>query len=416
MQKTLLLVILIVSTFSSAQNTGITLFLDMVEGRPHIQIVDIKEAKDKSIYLLGECKDQKFKETSSWSMHIDSQGGTIRANYEKEKVDVNDLKRLILSDIDNGLFVGNKNSDGGKLQSFTRLYDKNGAVKMISVMALSYPIILGDAINYDKNTVLIAQSNRKVTNNKFNITVLKAPIDHYLPIEIGVIPSDFNEVPTQIALNSKKEMIISCVRYLGKTMSNIIYCTNENGEKLWEFEPKVDASFINSYLTVDKKDNIVFACSYRNSTSNLSSSVVLKLNQKGGFIKQDTIENIKSNGILTLSNGNYLLYGANFQPYDNRIVISRGAYRIMDSNLKIIKSEEFTPADIPGTKMESKAFDSNPISSEINNGIQLSDSRIIFGGRINFPLHFGSENEVTSDRANKAFVLFTTSDGKFRKK
>ena len=411
---TLFLLLLFFSV--KAQYTGLVTFLDKMPDRPHTHIIDLKEAKDHSIYLLGECKDDKFQQTSSWLTKIDANGKTLMANNGEKKLDVKDLKRVILTEKEDVLFLGNKDSDGGKPQSFAQLYDKDLKINTVVVMAMSYPIILGDAINYDPNTVLIAQSNRKQNNNKFNITLLKGPINKYFPVEFASIPSEFNELTSNIVLNSKKDAILSCIRFDGKTMSNIIYAVNQKGEKIWEYVPDVANDFINSNLTIDKNDNPIFTCSFRNATTYMSSTVVVKLDNKGKLVKQKTIENIKANGIMVLKNNKYLVYGANFQPYDNRIIISRAGYNILDADLNEILHEELIQTDIP-TTMASIDFKSNPISTEFNRAIQVYDGRIAFGGRINYPKDYGSKTtEASSARNNQGCVLFTTQDGKFRKK
>ena len=409
MKISIVLLFFCITTY--AQKNGLIFFIDKIEGRPNAHIIDIKEGKDKSIYLLGECKDNTYKKTSSWYMHVDANGKKISAKHND--ADVSNLKRFVLSKNENLLVVGNTESENGRSQSYTRLYDKEGNIKLLTVMAMSYPIILGDAINVDENQVLIAQSNDKVANGKYNVAILKTDIDRFLPMEIVSITSDFDEVPTKICLNSKKEMIVSCIRYNGESMSNIIYCINESGSKIWQYEPKVDNSFLNSSITIDKNDNTIFTCSYRNASTYLSSSVVLKLNPKGELVKEEVFDNIKSNGITILKNGNYLLYGANFEPYENRIIISKAAFRIIDPNFKIVLTDELGQTDSPNSTLPTNIVTEMPVSSEFNNAVQLSDGRLIFGGRVNYPAR--DENDVlTPIRQNQACVLFTSADGKFR--
>lgn len=417
MKKTFSTLLFLVIVFSvKAQKTGLLTFLDNIADRPHTHIIDLKEAKNHSIYLLGECKDDKFQQVSSWLSKIDTNGKTLIANQADKKIEVKDLKRVILTADEAVLIIGNKDSEGGKPQSFSQVYDKDFNTRMIAIMALSYPIILGDAINFDPNTVLIAQSNRKKNNNKFNITLLKGPIEKYFPVEFATITSDFNEIATNVVLNSNKDIIVSCIRFDGDKMMNIIYAINQKGEKLWEYLPNVASDFASSNLTIDKNDNLIFTSSYRNPTTYLSSTVLVKLSAKGTLVKQKSLANIKANGIMVLKNNKYLVYGANFFPYENRIIISRGGFNILDADLNEVLHEELIQTDIP-TTMASIDFKENPISTEFNRAIQLFDGRIALGGRINYPKDFGSKTtEATAARNNQACVLFTTQDGKFRKK
>ncbi|MES2589593.1 MAG: hypothetical protein V4622_11490 [Bacteroidota bacterium] len=410
--KAILSVIFIAILKMSYSQTGVFYYSDSVSDRPNVHIIDMKEATDKSIYLLGESKNTGFDSSAVWFGRIDAKGKML--NQVSRGTDVESLKKIFLSSEEKALYIGNKPSYTGKPQSFSNYYTKEGKPKDLSVMALSYPIILGDAVS-SNNTIYAAQANQDKETKLFNLAIVKAPVDKYMPFNMCTIKSDFHEVPAAIAVNSKNEIIVACLR-IGEQENSVpvIYKLDAEGKELWKFKPDVDFSFLNMALTLDSKEDILISFGYRDNVNYTSLSVIKKLNTKGEEIQTEFITDIKSNGMEKLKNGKILLYGGNFKAYDNRMIISRGCFTILNEDLSVSVADELNESDNPEKSFPKDVVLDNPICSEFMTGIQLVDGRILLGGRILLPDYTDVESIKESKRTNKAVVLFTNAEGKFR--
>jgi hypothetical protein len=409
------ILIALFALFCTAMNaqTGVFHFSDTESDRPYVHIIDMKEGSDKSIYLLGESKNSSFDSTALWYARIDSKGKLI--NQVSRGTDVEDLKRIFLVSDEKVLCIGNKPSYTGKPQSFANYYTKEGRPQDLSVMAMSYPIILGDAVQTADNSIYAVQANQNKETKLFNLAIVKAPVDKFMPMQINTIQSDFHEIPSSISLNDKNELIVACLR-IGEQEKPIplIYKLDAQGKEIWKYKPEVDAEFMNITTSFDSKDNVILAFGYRDNSNYTSFTILKKLNSKREEIQTEIISDIKSNGIVKLKNGKMLLYGGNFKAYDNRMIISRACFTILNEDLTVFKADEINEKDNPEKSFSTEVMIENPLSSEFMTAIQLNDGRISIGGRILIPEKTDAENIKEAQRINKALVLFTDSEGNFR--
>ena len=141
---------------------------------------------------------------------------------------------------------------------------------------------------------------------------------------------------------------------------------------------------------------------------------VWKFDKKGNLLGEMKIENIKSNGQLLLKNGKTLLYGTHYQIYDSRFIISKGCWVILDDSLKIVLSDEMNAKDSPDADLTPLAMVAKPTSSEFHCGTQLSDGRIVLGGRVTYP-EFPEESKILGcNHYNEACMLILNEKGSFR--
>jgi hypothetical protein len=142
---------------------------------------------------------------------------------------------------------------------------------------------------------------------------------------------------------------------------------------------------------------------------------IWKFDNKGNLIGEVKIEDIKSNGQFLLKDGNTILYGTHFQIYDRRFIISKGSWVILDDSLKIIRADEMTAKDSPDADLTPLAMTAKPTSSEFQCGIQMTDGKIVLGGRVTYP-EFPEESKILGcNHYNEACILILNDKGTFRK-
>ncbi len=407
------ILLLLLSAMTAKAQTGFFIYHDTVKGKPHIQINDIKEGSDKKLYIAGESKDENFELTSPWFMQVDGKGEMLHKSALS--TEVSDIKRVILNKDQKSMLYGNTTSTGGKPQSYSALLTEEGHTTSINVMAMSYAMILGDAVPYSKTQTLVVQSNRNKETQLYNLNLIKAANDMYFPSGFATIESTYNEISTQVVTNRKKDIFIVGFRMIGEDLQPFVYATDSTGKKLWEAIPEIPAGFENLKIGLDKNENILVTAGYRNNNLGNCNTQLWKANASGKTIQQLDIPNLKSNGILLLKNGNVMIYGADFQIHDRRFIISKGSFVVLDDKFAIVKQDEMKKTDAPDADLAPLAMSAKPTSSEFNTGIQLSDGRIVLGGRITFPEFPEDEKILGCTYYNEACLLFLNEKASFRK-
>lgn len=416
MKKMLLPFLLGFICFTVKSQTGIFIFKDQIEERPNVQIVDIKEGANKKIYALGEAKDTDFKNPYPWFACIDSKGKLISSNYP-HKGNTSGMLRLILTPENRSMLYGNTEGNG-KSKPFSILVNDDGTSNSVNVMAMSYSMIIGDVVPFSNNKCIIAQSNRNKETGLYNIGLIKADNDKYLPIPFKTIVSDKHELISKILVTQEKNILIAGYQILDEdfNIKPFIYYVDSLGEKIWNYYPEFSTDFESNSLIQDTDGNFIIASSYRDKKAGPCKTVLLKLNSKGDKIDEKVIDDIKANGFLLLNNGKILMYGTHYQAYNNVMIISKANFFILNNKLEKQFSDEVGMFDDPDYNLPSLAVTAQPTSSEFNTGIQLSDGRIVLAGRVYMPDKVSADEILLSPRYNQPMILFMNDDGTFRVK
>lgn len=401
------------ATSAGRSQTGFFIYPDSVAGKPHVQIIDMKEGKDKKLYIAGESKDVDLHLTFPWYLQVDSKGKKL--NQYALQTEVTDIKRIILTADRQLMLYGNTTSGGGKSQPYASLLTESGQPSTINVIAMSYAMILGDAIPFSKEKTLVVQSNRNKQTQLYNLALVKAANDQYIPHGFASFGSEYNEIASEAVLSTKKDIFIAGYRLVGEDILPFVYAIDSAGQKLWEAVPDISPGFTNVRICLDKNENIVVAAGYRDHATGGCSSQLWKISPSGKKIASATLPDIKTNGLLLLKNGQTMIFGAHFQAYDHRIIISKGSFALLNDKLEIVSSDEMRPTDAPDVNLLSDAMYIQPTSSEFNAGLQLSDGRIVLGGRITYPESDDTDHIIGSQYYNQACLLFLNEKGTFRK-
>lgn len=410
MKKHILGILFLVNLqFASLAQTGIKIYTDTDLDFQNTHIIDMQEGKNKEIYLAGESKTDDFNSAVCWFSRIDPTGKQLATKLNGGQI--SDLKSIVLTENGNAMLLGNTKSTGGKSQTFSSNIDANGIRSSINVMAMSYAMIFGDAFPVNEQTFYATQADLNKETNLFNISIIKSGFLMYSLKPMVQIKSANHEIPTHLEVNSKGEFYVSAIRIQGDETIPILYALHPDGTIKWEFQPSVSTDIENINFTLDAKENCIITTSYRDNTKGKCWTELIHVNTNGELITQKKINDIKANGVLCLKNGTIVLYGAHFQVINNTNIISKANYMLFDGQLNLQLKEELNEKDAPDVHFKEIDQQTSPSSSEFNCAIQLQDGRIAFGGRVLLAadLNYPSEN-----RKNKALVLFTKSDGKYR--
>jgi hypothetical protein len=374
MKRFCIFFIILLSSNLSFSQLGFFLLKDTVPGMVHKQIKDIQETAGKKLILLGESKDENLIRTSPFLMETNSKGQLIRKiHFNKE---VNNVKRIIPINA-----------------ASNRLYGMNNTV----------------------GHTFIIQSVRKTGSKIFNLNFIKTPNENYSSTPFGVHESKYTEMCMNAVLDKNKNFFITGIKVIDDSITPFVYAFDSLGNERWTNFPKIDKSFENLKISLDKHNNVLFSAAYRNNKLGTCWTRIWKYDNKGNLIAEAKIENIKSNGQFLLKNGNTLLYGTHFQVYDRRFIISKGNWVILDDSLKVVVADEMNAKDSPDADLTPLAMTAKPTSSEFHCGIQLSDGRIALGGRVTYP-EFPEESKILGcNHYNEACILIINDKGAFRK-
>lgn len=414
MKKTILSFLIVFYGFSSIAQTGIFIYKDQIEERPNVHIIDIKEGADKQLYILGEAKDKEFQNPYPWFARIDNKGKLIKSVYP-HKDNTSGMLRLIIASNQRIMLYGNTN-DNGKAKPFSILLNDDGGTNTLNVMAMSYPMIIGDVVPYSNKKSLIVQSNRNKETGVFNIGLIKADNDKYLPIPFKTLVSDKHELVSKVFLTKEKNILIAGYKIIDEdfNIKPFIYYLDSLGENLWSYYPEFSTDFENISIAQDKDGNILVASSYRDKKLGPCKTILLRINSKGEKTEEKIIDDIKSNGLLLLKNGNILMYGTHYQVYNDMMIISKANFFIFNSKLEKQVSDELGMLDNPDYNLPSLAVTAQPTSSEFNTAIQLTDGRVVLAGRVYMPDKVKPDEILLSPRYNQPMILFMNEKGTFR--
>jgi hypothetical protein len=404
------LIILLASELSFSQ-LGFILLKDTVPGMIHKQIKDMRETAGKKLILLGEAKDENLAKTSPFLMEMNYKGQLIRKLHFKNEV--NNVKKIIPINAATNRLYGMNNTVGGISKMYAQTIGKDTKATFESITNEN-SVVYGDVLPYSKTHTFIIQSVRKAGTKIFNLNFIKTPNETHSSTPFSIHESKYTEMCMNAILDKNKNFFVTGIKVVDDSITPFIYAFDSLGNERWTKFPKIDKTFENLKISLDKNNHVLFSAAYRNSKMGTCWTQIWKFDKKGNLIGETKIENIKSNGQLLLKNGNTILYGTHFQVYDRRFIISKGNWVILDDSLKIVMSDEMNAKDSPDADLTPLAMTAKPTSSEFHCAIQLTDGRIALGGRVTYP-EFPEESKILGcNHYNEACILFLNEKGIFR--
>ncbi|MBU0486761.1 MAG: hypothetical protein KKA07_15370 [Bacteroidetes bacterium] len=372
----------------------------------HTQIIDILEnTKSGEIYMLGNTTDLNFEHAKPYFARVDKNGKILFTKYFD--TEVYSLCSVILLDDVIKIF-GTQNYSG--FSQYTTSFDSNGESKSNTLTMDITSGLLEDVVNLNDGTSLRLSSRRKGDFFNIRISRLDNKLDYAtlnFPIKAGQ-----NEIAGNFCMLKDKSLLI-----LGTSLDDE-YQPNESvlhhytieGDSLWSITIPDAKRNTSQHIGVDVNNQIYYMYSlvYEDYTTELFVSTV---SEKGEFSNQKSISDIIPQGMISLKDGNMLIYGYKYV-VSGESALRKAKFVIVDNKNEVVIQDEIKDTDPPDSEMPSYEFVLMPSSSEFLTAFQLSDGRIALAGRVFFPVNATTSGE--NKRLNKPLLVIMTKDGEFR--
>ncbi|MBN1181987.1 MAG: hypothetical protein JXB49_06850 [Bacteroidales bacterium] len=269
---------------------------------------------------------------------------------------------------------------------------------------------IGGIVEVDSQNIIIVQSV-KDESNTYNINIFQFNTKTNQEIWSNRVISELHELPSNIILLKDYSIVVLAKRYdhSFSSYSPIIYRLSPVGEKIWL---KDMTSTIHGFHTHDiiqsDNNNLIYISSYQGRNNQIPQTLLVSINiENGNTIQKEVIDTLKANGIIQLSNGNFLIYGSQ-NPSFNNPSHSIASYVLISREFKQIYSYELNSLNFVNNKASEIKKSSISQGSEILTGTRLFNNSIILGG--NILLINNDKNENSQSKEIKQYVLMFYTD------
>ncbi|MDD5571666.1 MAG: hypothetical protein PHD97_11010 [Bacteroidales bacterium] len=390
--------------------TGIYYYDSPGKYYPNKRIIDIKESSDGNIYLLGIATDSVNENPQPYFAIIDNKFKMISGKVI-ETGSLYELKNMIILPNGKIKIYGTESAEGG-FKPYTKTINTKGDPATEEVTMTFNSTLICNAEQVDKFNALICQTVRG-NSKKYNISVYQIDLIRLFQVWYKKMQSESNEEASQLFI-SDSNIIIPAKKYNDDftSFTSVIYKLNSKHEIIWQKEIKdAESNFTNQAVSADKRGNIIYLCSKQNNEIAKWNTKLIKLSPAGEVISVKSLDSISAKGILRIANGNYLIYGSNYN-YVGVNLISKAKIIILNNSFEKIYEREMSFFDPPDAELPSLAMTAMPSSSDILTAEILSDGRIICGGRVYMPRDKEPDKIIISPRFNNPFVIVLDKDGK----
>ncbi len=427
------LAILLVQFKIGFSQTGIFYWTDSTIA--NYRLHNIVQTKEGDLYMVGITTDANDKNQQPLFIRTDNNGTLIT----KKVIPADDLYEL------SGFLLLPKMSDcttgcyplklfGTKVQSnipvfYTQPLNVNGEPQGSEATLASSPQIMGsiasvnDSENYFSFSKLTSQSVYNVRLVKEKYREVKgysgafgsvAEQEKYIAVK-----SPYTELCEDIVPVGDESVYLLCRRNYSDTLSDyIIYKVSSSADSVvWKCEIKSRKNMAAAKLCSASGSEMILMLTYLdNYDLNRYKAGLLQINlTNGDTIAVGNLYEMRSDGLLKLKNGNYVLYGGVTKAEKGIGLYMKAKWVLLDKSFNLIKEDELGMFDAPDANLPGLAMSVNPTMSELAQAVQLADGRIAFAGRVYMPNHIKPNEILYSQRFNRPMLLITGEDGKFRK-
>lgn len=407
--KILLSVIIIFLTINLTKSqTGVFYFSNSSIDYHNTRVISLKEAKNKEIYLLGKSSNANYEKSVPYFARIDKKGNLL-LQKNLEATSLYDIKEMAILPSQYIQIYGSEKK-AGKFVPYIRTINSHGNLKTTDSDFSIYSTLINDLAVIDDNHIIVTET-KLGKEDKYNINIYQYNLKTNKQVWYKKISSEVNEEADQVLIDQNNNIIV-----LGKKYNEdmtvyvpIIYKLDSTGNIKWKKGITVPENFYTHGIAVNSKGKLFYTCNYSRESTGSCESRIISIASTSEELQYETLQDISANGIISLKDDLFFIYGSNILVTENR-VITKAKYLVINENLEILKSHEMSDIDVPD-KDFIKGKGILPSSSDILTAIQLSDGRIACGGRIFMPENTNPEKILTSPRQNNAYLLFIDSDG-----
>ena len=405
----LIAILFLLHPFAGKSQTGIFYFANISKKYNNSRIVNMCEANNKELYLIGKANNENFTSTIPFFARMDKRGNLLlQKNLEAN--DLFNIKELVILPNQHIQIYGSEKSND-KYIPYIRTISASGDIKNLDTDFSIYSTIINDIEVVDESNILVTET-KLGKQEKYNVNIYKYNISTNKQVWYKKISSEVNEEADQILFLKNQDIIILGKKYNNNMTSYvpIIYKLNSKGEKIWKKGISVPENFYTHSIAANKNGKLFYTCNYSRESTGANETRIITIAPTNEILQYKTLLDISANGIISLKNDNFLIYGSNLI-VKNSHVITKANYIIIDQELNIVKKYEMSDTDIPD-----KDFPNNSLlstSSDLLTAIQLSDGRIACGGRIYMPKNTSPDIIKNSPKQNNSYIIILDAEGNF---
>ncbi|RLD60950.1 MAG: hypothetical protein DRJ01_08795 [Bacteroidetes bacterium] len=394
-----LLIFINISHLAISQ-TSVFYYDNQSKAYPNNQIVRILEASNKDLYLLGKISDSKYQVNKPSLIRLDKKGNFLKRKILPAKY-LNNLNGMILlPSQDIKIFGSCKNND--KYYPYESTVTPDGTVRTKEAGFSVFSTWLNDVRSIDEEHALVVET-KKVKTGKFNISVYKINTKNNEQEWFKKISSEDNEEADKILVLRNNNIVILGKKYTDDLTSYvpIIYKLTPEGRQIWKKGIDVPRNFYSQSICVNRRGVLYYICGYTKETTGLCETRIITLSSENKELRHKTFRNISANGILSITNSSFIIYGSNVLVKNNRVV-TKAKYIVFDDELNVLSQKQLGQKDVPDSEFSKKKFYISPTNSDLITALKLSDGRIACAGKIYMP---NMRNIKNSPKRNNALLL-----------
>jgi hypothetical protein len=378
-------------------------------------VVSIVEGKTNDIIILGKVADKNFRNLKIGYSRITSDGNVKIDKTFSEKVNLYDLKSILYQP--DGLLrvYGTSISENGKMAPYLNFINPVNNTILNNIVPISNSGCFGDVKTVSNSEIMLLNGFKVGSADILNIYVNRVNIvSTDIEKKNVVIDSKFNEEPKTLYVLPDTSFLILGRRDIDQNRSNsygIIYYISPDFKIKWNMQVLNSTGLSNQNLTCGKEGWIYYFCSMKDSYGKCASKGFI-FDKEGNKIRQIEIDSLYINSILTLQNGSILVAGYKIQSKGSN-ASEKACYIIYDRTLKKIKSRSLGLQDKPDADFITIHNSFLPTTSEFSTVYQMTNGKIVLGGRVWMPESIAPDKILNSPRVNKYLLVILTPDGDF---
>lgn len=394
--------ILLLSAFALSANVnaqqGIYYYVNTNQNFINSKVTDVA-LNDNGLVILNQCSDNKY---SNHAIQI------IELNKSMVKTSEN------IIDVDNLYNIcGFTSLSNGNYDVFTNIKKANYEPVVVTVSPayksleqkgfddLTMNSIVGFVTTGEKIMVLSTSSEAK---GKYDIILSCFEVANGAKQWSKKISSEPNESADAIVADSENNVVVLGRKYNdnGSEYIPILYKIDGKGATIWK-KSGVDmpSNFYSQTITIGSNGDIFYACGLTQRSGVLQTKII-KLDANGNTKRSSNLSEFTSNGALCLSSGKVLLYGSRFHT-NNKQVVTKGAYVIVDGDLNELCNKALTENDKPDSDFNY----STTSSSDVQVAKELANGNIAMFGKVTMP-QTGSK-----EKQNNTIVIVADAFGNY---
>ena len=387
---------------------------DISSSNKNYTVISVVEGKANQIFVLGKVTDKNQGNPQIGYSCLSNNGDILFTTVYTDQPDLYNLNSILFQPDGLLRIYGTSYLQSGMMAPYMACINPESKVITNTILKLSTPQSLGDVKLINNKEIILANASKGLSTGIFNIFASRTDLTAKDLQKINVkLDSKFNEEPKSLCVLHDSSFYILGKRYSDQSMTKsegMIYYISSDFKMKWNMEVLNSSGLSDQCLSCGKDGWIYYFCSFKDKNTGTCSSKGFIFDKDGNKLRQILIDSNNVHSILTLKNGNILVAGTKIQK-DGSKTLEKAHYIIYDRTLKKIKSRTLGLTDKPDVDLPQTQISAFQSSSDYTTSIQLSNGKILLGGRIFLPINTSPDKIINSTRAYKYLVVILTANG-----